>query len=310
MSITSFRLSEVKEYDRDVQCITELIRSVKNKKIDSNVVYEICYYYEKFKQWLSYGIMDTIVRLEIEGILNSLEELIQSFDENELERLYSNHAYVKPLYEYDKIKYKDSKRPLKTTYIRDFYTTECKNMTDDLYSNLVNMLLYAPLFYSFGLILLILLCLVVFKENFLLTWVYSGLFAIYEFGLLISSIYMFYHILILRYDSIVSWYTGNYRIQSFWDYHYTLRNKDNENKEGQYIYDKVGEVLKYLSVTYGYNSKVLWDEVYKVDSVLDKFKILASVEVNAYYASVVDNQIYADKMSSLVLDTAVFGSEW
>lgn len=309
MSVASFRLDEIKEYDRDVQCISKLVSLVKNKQLDSNIVYEICYYHEKFKKWLSYGIMDTVVRLEIEGILNSLEELMKSFDEKELERVYANHEYVKPLYEYDKIKYKDTERPLKTTYIRDFYTIECRDMTEELYSNLVTSLLYIPLYYSFGLILLILFCLIVFKDNFLLTWVWSGAFALCELRLIISIIYMLYHILILRYDSNVSWYTGNYRIQSCWSYHYTLRDKDNENKEGQYIYDKVGEMLKYFSVK-GYNSRVLWEEIYKVDTALDKFKVLAGVEVDAYYAAMDDIQVYADNMSGLVLNTTLFGAEW
>lgn len=308
MSLTNFRLSEVKEYDRDVKCITELLKLVKNGPLDSNIVYELCYYQDKFKKWLSYGIMDTVVRIEIVWILDSLEELLQGLDEKELERAYKGHEWVGPMYAYDKLKYQDTERPLKTTYIRDFYTEECQKLRDDFYMELTQILIYTPLIYSFGLIVLILFSVFVSDNSFILSWIWSGLCALYEFSLCLDAIYKFYRFLGLRCDSLESWYTGKYKKQQRYDYHYTLRG--NKQQNGQYVYDKVGEMLDYLSVNYGYNESMLWDRVYKTDSVLDRFKVLASKEVDAYYAHMEKEQEYADNMGSLVLDSTQFGAEW
>lgn len=217
-----FNIQEVKEFSNDIKCIQYILKECCKRNIDSNLYYELVYFYAKFSLWIEAGIKDNLVRLSVEETLESLKTFIDRYDDNVIDDVLKNHNKATPLMEYEKNLRNIKKPGLNYYWHRSMYAKSLDNKTQK----------YWNYYGSF----------VLFNIAFVFNLVYDFFKFILLFLILFEIFSYVSNVLIYRVDSYISYYTNNYILQPITDYEFYYKA---DEKNVYYFCDKVymGEVI-------------------------------------------------------------------
>lgn len=278
----NFNLGEVKEYTSDIECIKYLLKECKNRKMDSNLYYELLYFHTKFKHWLEEGIEDNLIRITVEDLMNNLQIILNSVSEDDSRYLYYNHNESVSLKEYDKIRYKETDNiNANLGYVRQLYTDEVY----DRMSKISNLLTYALLFIPLSgvFIFLVSTCAscflpLLFSDAIIVIMkaILAGI-GVFEILMFIYILFLYFNNLIAKVDSLESYRTGIYKLQKPKDYKYFYT----EENSSFYLYDRIwrNEILSYYNNNYKYIYNLLSDYKNGI-TYKERFQILVDLELD------------------------------
>lgn len=144
-----FVCNEAKEFVHDVKCIKMLLKLCKNKELDTNVYYELNYYYHKLSNWKSKGLDGDFIKDEIESLLNAIKLLLDSVPESKVKELLIGKVIV-DLSEFDKLKYEKSKGfKGKIGITRNIYPPGFEDEFNNRLCTTLLLILFSPIIFIF-----------------------------------------------------------------------------------------------------------------------------------------------------------------